>query len=105
MVAPAVVHCKQYLKPWKNAGHCHIYPVGSALALRRIHYVRSKHLLKPMLICLGVTERYSWCRDNLTGIKAAWELTVWDENQILLQVQAGVWRRPGANPPPVIKHP
>lgn len=58
-----------------------------------------------MPVCLDVTERYSFCRDNIIEIKAIWELTVWDENQILLQVHAGVWERPGANSPPVIKHP
>lgn len=72
---------------------------------RKIHYVRSKHLLKPVPVCLDMTGRYFWCRNNLMEIKATWELTVWDENQILLQVHAGVWRRPGPDSPPVIKHP
>lgn len=35
VVSPAMLHCKQYLKPWKNAVHCQIYPVGSALALKK----------------------------------------------------------------------
>lgn len=35
MVPPAMLHCKQHLKPWKSAVHCQIYPVGSALDLKK----------------------------------------------------------------------